>query len=247
MQGYDSTSYGTGFADVYDEWYADVTNVDATVRRMLDLAGPAGSIVALGVGTGRIAVPLAAAGLVVTGVDSSEAMLERLRARTGAERVDAVLGDMVQDLPTGPFDVALVAYNTIFNLADADAQAACFAAVADRLGPGGCFVVEAFVPNVDARSSSSVTVRSIAADRVVLSVSQTDPTAQTATGQFVDITEAGGVRLRPWQVRWATPEQLDEMARAAGLRCDQRWADMSGAPFDEHSDHHVSVYRRGAP
>ena len=244
MQGYDSTSYGTGFADVYDEWYADVTDVDATVRRMLDLAGPTGSIVELGVGTGRIAVPMAAAGLAVTGIDSSEAMLERLRERSGHERVDVVLGDMVEDLPNGPFDVALVAYNTIFNLVGADAQAACFAAVADRLQPGGCFVVEAFVPDTETRSSSGVTVRSITVDRVVLSVSLSDQTAQMATGQFIDISESGGVRLRPWQVRWSTPAQLDEMARAAGLRCDHRWADMSGTPFDEESDHHVSVYRR---
>jgi SAM-dependent methyltransferase len=246
MRGYDDHSYGDAFADVYDEWYAGVSDVGATVERMVDVAGDGGRVLELGVGTGRLAVPMAQAGLVVVGVDSSEAMLERLRRRDPDGAVTVVRGDMVADLPEGPFDAALVAYNTIFNLLDEAAQRRCFAAVADRLVTGGSFVVEAFVPDVatHATTPTDVSVRSLAVDRVVLSVTVNDPADQRAEGQFVEFTEAGGVRLRPWAIRWATPDQLDAMAAAAGLALADRWADMTTAAFDDDSTAHVSVYER---
>jgi len=258
MRGYDDRSYGEGFADVYDDWYADVTDVDATVARVAALAGPGGSVLELGVGTGRLAVPLARAGLRVTGVDSSPAMLDRLAAHDPDGLVDAVCGDMVSDLPATDdgFDVALVAVNTLFNIVDPARQQRCFHAVAARLRPGGRFVVEAFVPDAggaaepgsagDPAVRSDVSVRSMTADRVVLSVSQHRPGDQCAEGQFVEITESGGVRLRPWSIRWATPAQLDEMASTAGFVVEARSADMAGAPFDDDSSGHVTVYRREA-
>lgn len=241
MRGYDSTSYGDGFADVYDDWYADVTDVDATVSRMVDLAGPGGRVLELGVGTGRLAVPMAAAGLQVVGIDSSEAMLVVLADRDAP--VTAVHGDMVDDLPDGPFDACLIAYNTIFNLLDAEDQRRCFARVATRLRPGGSFVVEAIVPDDEAPSGQHVSVRSMSVDRVVLSVSDHRPVEQHTSGQFVELTESGGVRLRPWSIRWAAPTELDAMATAAGFHVEQRWADMAGGPFDELGEHHVTVYR----
>ncbi len=247
MRGYDSTSYGKGFADVYDDWYGDVTDVAATISRMVDLVGTVGTVgpvLELGAGTGRLAVPMARAGLIVTAVDSSREMLDQLHALDTAGSVVVVHGDMVDDLPDGPFAAALIAYNTIFNLLDNGAQQACFAAVAARLAPEGVFVVEAFVPESDTPAGSDVSVRSMAVDRVVLSVSQTTPSTQQAEGQFIEITETGGVRLRPWSVRWATPEQLDAMAATAGLVLDARYADMAGTPFDSESTQHVSVYRR---
>jgi len=257
MRGYDDRSYGEGFADVYDDWYADVTDVGATVERVAALAGPGGSVLELGVGTGRLAVPLAQAGLRVTGIDSSPAMLARLAERDPDGLVDAVCGDMVADLPTtdGPVDVALIAVNTLFNIVDPGRQQECFRAVAARLRPGGRFVVEAFVPDPEFGVAASpgspahpevrsdVSVRSMAADHVVLSVSQHRPDDQRAEGQFVEITESGGVRLRPWSIRWATPAQLDEMASAAGFVVETRSADMAGAPFDDDSPGHVTVYR----
>ncbi len=244
MRGYDDRSYGDGFADVYDDWYAEVTDVEATVGRMLALAGPNGRVLELGVGTGRLALPMAAAGLAVVGVDTSTAMLERLAERDPGRLIDVVCGDMVADLPDGPFDAALVAYNTIFNLPDEQRQLACFAAVAERLRPGGSFVVEAFVPEVEVppAAGSDVSVRSLAVDQVVLSVSVNDPARQRIEGQFVQLSESGGVRLRPWSIRWATPDQLDAMAASAGLQLVDRYADMSGTPFTDDSPHHVSVY-----
>ena len=246
MLGYDDTSYGRGFADVYDDWYADVTDVAETVRTMTQLA-PGGRVLELGVGTGRLALPLADAGLDVTGIDSSDDMLAKLHETDPDGRVTAILGDMATDLPDGPFDAALVAYNTIFNLRDAAAQRRCFHEVARRLRPGGHFVVETFVPDQqhDTTAQSDVSVRSMTVDRVVLSVSQNDPGKQQAFGQFIEITETGGVRLRPWSIRWATLPQLDAMASAAGFELADRWADMSGAPFDHDGDQQVSLYRMG--
>lgn len=251
MRGYDRRSYGDGFADVYDDWYADVSDVDATVARMVALSGAGGRVLELGVGTGRLAVPMAVAGLDVVGIDSSAAMLARLSERDPEHLVESVCGDMIDDLPTRAFDTVLVAYNTIFNVLDEAGQRRLFERVAERLSPGGAFVVEAFVPGddiVSEESTSAVRVRSMAVDHVVLSVSVHHPEDQFAEGQFVEFTHDGGVRLRPWSIRWATVEQLDAMAAAAGLRLDQRFADMAGAPFTEHSAQHVSVYRSaGAP
>ncbi|MFK8024518.1 MAG: class I SAM-dependent methyltransferase [Ilumatobacter sp.] len=243
MHGYDSTSYGDGFADVYDEWYADVTDVPATIELVRSVAGAGGRVLELGVGTGRLALPMAEAGLVVTGVDTSAAMLERLADDPRSSDVTAIQGDMVDGLPEGPFDVCLVAYNTLFNLLDADAQRRCFSEVAHRLGPGGAFVVEAIVPDRTTPAGREVGVRSMTTDRVVLSVSDHRPDEQRTSGQFVELTEAGGVRLRPWAIRWAEPAELDAMAAAAGLQLERRLADMAGAPFDDHSVQHVSVYR----
>ena len=244
MQGYGADSYGEAFADVYDDWYATVTDVEATVALATRLAGPAGRVLELGVGTGRLAIPMAGAGLAVTGIDTSAAMLDRLAAIDAAGSVTAVRGDMVDDLPDGPFDVVLAAYNTLFNLVGDGAQQRCFQSVAPRLAPGGAFVVEAFVPDVAAISAgSSVEVRSMDVDHVVLSVSRHQPDEQRVEGQFVTFTEAGGVRLRPWMVRWSTPDELDAMAAAAGLTLAERWADVAMTPFTDDSPHHVSVYR----
>lgn len=248
MQGYDHRSYGDGFADVYDEWYADVTDVDATVERIVELAGAGGRVLELGVGTGRLAVPMADAGLDVVGIDSSEAMLAKLSERDAAGLVEAVQGDITSDLPIGPFDVVLVAYNTIFNLLGEHDQPRLFQHVAERLAPGGAFVVEAFVPASDgadgSATSSEVTVRSMAVDHVVLSVSVNRQGQQLAEGQFVQFSQDGGVRLRPWSIRWATPEQLDAMANAAGLHLEVRLGDMTGTVFTDDSAQHVSIYRR---
>lgn len=242
MQGYEPASYGDGIADVYDEWYQGITDVDETCAALESLALAGLPVLELGVGTGRLAVPLAERGVEVHGVDVSPAMLARLATRDLHGRVHVTLGDMVDDLPTGPFGLVFVAYNTFFGLLSAERQQACFEAVADRLVPGGAFVLEAFVPEV--QPVEAVTVRSISVDRVVLSVSRADHAAQTAEGHFVELSEQGGVRLRPWAVRWATPEQLDAAAAAAGLRLDQRWESFDGTPFTTESPRHVSVYRR---
>ncbi len=250
MEGYDAATYGERFADVYDDWYADEAATAACVEAVASLArrvavdgGPA-RLLELGVGTGRLALPLAGAGLRVTGLDASPAMLATLAAKPGADAVATVEGDMGGPLPDGPFDLVLVARNTFFNLTTEGAQRSCLAAVAGGLAPGGRLVLEAFVPTDEDAPRSSVEVRDISADRVLLFVDRHDPEAGEAWSSFVDI-RPDGVRFRPCHVRYLSPAALDELAADAGLALDHRVADWSGTPFDDASPHHVSTYRLG--
>lgn len=239
MDRFHDSSYGDAFADVYDDWYAGISDVEATVATLAALADGR-PVLELGVGTGRLAVPLAAAGADVTGIDTSTAMLDVLATKQSAVR--AVQGDMVDDLPAGPFGLAFVAYNTFFNLVTAERQAACFRAVAGALDPGGMFAVEVAVPDPDRPAGGTVAVRSMAADRVVLSVDVHVPEQQRVDAQLIELTEAGGVRLRPASIRYAAPAELDAMAAAAGFELAARWEDFSQAPFVADSPQHVSVY-----
>jgi SAM-dependent methyltransferase len=250
MEGYDASTYGQRFADVYDEWYGDVGDARACADRIAALVAEAGGgpVLELGVGSGRLALPLVARGLEVHGVDASEAMVARLRAKPGGDRVRVTVGDMAElVLPeTPPFTVVLVAFNTFFNLATEAAQRRCLERVASVLAPAGTFLLEAFVPDAPGGHGvdGALTPRRISADEVVLSVSQRDRAAQTVTGQHVHITEAG-IRLRPWHLRYATPDQLDELAAAAGLALSWRTGGWDGEPFTADSDVHVSAYRLG--
>jgi SAM-dependent methyltransferase len=243
MRGYGDASYGDGMADVYDDWYGEPPDTAAAVDRLRALAGP-GPVLELGVGTGRLALPLAATGLVVHGLDASAAMLDRLRAKPGSDQVHLHTGDMAGGLPPGPFSLVFVAVNTLFGLRSAAAQQRCFDGVAARLAPGGRFVVEAFVPADPPPSGSFVDVRVLEADRVVLTVSRSDPHTQLTHGQFVELADGAPVRLRPFEIRWATPAQLDTLAETAGLVLEHRWAGWDGTAFDRDSTAHVSVYRR---
>ena len=253
-------SYGDAFADVYDRWYADVTDVAACVARVAELAATddradasGANVLELGAGTGRLALPLAARGLSVTALDVSVAMLERLQAKPGARHVRVVEADMARldhdDLVAGtpdgrPFAVVLVAYNTLFNLPDEDAQRACLRGAAACLAEGGRLVVEAFVPTDERDPSNDLTVSRVGPDEVVLTATAHDPVAQVITGQHVQITDAG-TRLRPWRVRYLRPDQLDRMAASCGLALEERWSDWRGTPFDDDASAvHVSTYAR---
>lgn len=250
MEGYDAATYGDRFADVYDDWYDDPPATEATVASLVARARAAAGdesqpprVLELGVGTGRLALPLAAAGLVVTGLDASQAMLERLAAKPGGDAITTVVADMAGPLPDGPFDLVVIARNTFFNLTTEAAQRACLTEVARVLAPTGRLVVEAFVPTDDAAPTSSVEVRRITADRVLLFVDRHDPDSGEAWSSFVDIGPAG-ITLRPCHVRYLRPAALDALAQRSGLALDTRTEDWAGTPFDEHSPHHVSSYRR---
>lgn len=258
MEGYGPPSYGDAFADVYDDWYPASDRTAAAVAALVHLAGGASSaapdagpppVLELGCGTGRLCLPLVEAGLAVTGIDASEAMLGRLRAKPGGERIEALVGDMGHfELGEGRFELAFCAFNTFFNLATAQDQAACFATVARHLRPGGRFVLECFVPPPATTGEpesvrDAIELRTLATDRVVLRISRQDPASQTISGQHVELS-AAGVRLRPWHLRYAPPEELDAMAAAAGLELEHRWSDWDGTPFDDLSGDHVSTWRR---
>jgi SAM-dependent methyltransferase len=258
VEGYGPSTYGDRFADVYDEWYAEVSDAPACVARVADLVAQAGGgpVLELGVGSGRLAVPLADAGLEVHGIDASARML---RQRPGGDRVRAVLGDMAEldlgDLGRGAaagasgagdgYAVVLAAFNTLFNIPSEEGQRRCLAGAAACLSPTGRVIVESFVPDdAGGGGAAAVEPRRIALDEVVLSVSRVDRDRQTVTGQHVQITEAG-IKLRPWHLRWSTPGQLDGMAAAAGLVLDWRHGGWVGEPFDEaRSVVQVACYRR---
>lgn len=249
VEGYQSSTYGDRFADVYDDWYGDVTDVEACTEHLARLVEHLGGgpLLELGIGSGRLALPLAARGVEVHGVDASAKMLDLLRAKPGGGSIHATLGDMVElvlvDPP--PFAVVLVAFNTLFNLGTAAAQQQCLDRVRDLLAPDGRLVIEAFVPRDDIDAASqAVTPRRVTADEVVLSVSQVDPAAQTITGQHIHVRESG-IRLRPWHLRYAGPEELDAMAEQAGLVLAERHGGWGEEPFTASSGVHVSIYRRG--
>lgn len=244
MDGLDAASYGEGFADVYDEWYGNVSDLEGTLKSVVALAN-GGRVLELGIGTGRIALPLAARGVEVHGIDASPAMVARLRAKPGGEAIPVTIGDFADVRPEDPgrFSVVLAAYNTLFNLMSADAQQRCFANASQRLHSGGVFVIEAFVPSPEPGGvDSHVTPSIIEAARVVLQVTRRDPTTQTVEGSVVAITEKG-IRLRPWQIRYAQPAELDTMADGAGLTLVKRCAGWRDEPFHGESSAHVSVYR----
>ncbi|MEO5723901.1 MAG: class I SAM-dependent methyltransferase [Ilumatobacteraceae bacterium] len=257
MHGYGPSTYGDAFADSYDDWYAEISDIPSTVACLAGLVADGLAVLELGVGTGRLAIPLAAAvsarGCSVVGLDASAAMLRRLAVNDPSGSVAPILGEMVEAMPSGPFGLVFAAYNTFFNLLSSDRQLACFHAVAARLAPAAMFAVEAFVPGEQAMITDRtegarqfiagpVTLRSMTADRVVLSVSRSDHAAQVVEGQYVEITEDGGVRLRPCSIRYALPAELDAMATAAGMHLVHRWGSFAMDPFEVDSERHVSVY-----
>ena len=249
MEGYGASTYGDRFADVYDDWYEDVSDVGSTVERVAALAGSRGGrVLELGAGSGRLAVPLAGRGLDVWAVDASTAMLDRLRAKPGGDRVHAVVDDMAElgapALQDGGFGVVLCAFNTLFNITDTAGQRRCLTRGRELLAPDGRLVVEAFVPPTGGERDAAVGAvepRHIGLDEVVLTVSRLDPATRTITGQHVQITE-GGVRLRPWVLHYASPDDLDALAAEAGLRLVERHAGWHGEEFTPDADVHVSVY-----
>ena len=240
---YQSFTYGDAFADVYDDWYtriAEVSNVEGTVALISNLSEGL-DVLELGVGTGRLALPIAAMGVPTTGVDSSSEMLKRLTARDTSGLVTTHLADMASWLPAGPFKVIFCAYNTFFNLVDADDQEKCLQLVRDRLTPDGLFILEAFVPsNYPLLPTRGVESRHMT-DATVLNITIREPSTGLIRGQSIEIKETG-VTLRPWRILIKTPDELDQVATRHGLKLVDRWQDWHQSPFTSSSDHHVSLY-----
>jgi SAM-dependent methyltransferase len=212
-----------------------------------------GPVLELGVGTGRLAIPLRRH-TEVWGIDASPSMLSRLRARPGGDRVVGVLGDMedpaaalaAHGQPVPGFAVVVVGFNTFFMLTTKAAQEACMRSVAGLLAPGGVFVLETFVPgdNLPKGVARIVEPRTIAVDHVVLNAMRHDVEEQVLSHQLIEIRESG-IKLRPSVLRYAWPHQLDEMAAGAGFRLRSRWGGWLEQPFDDDSTEHVSVYELG--
>jgi SAM-dependent methyltransferase len=211
------------------------------------LAGLAegGPVLELAIGTGRVALPLAARGLVVEGVEASEEMVARMRAKPGGARIPVAIGDMADVPVTGPFRLVYLVFNTLFNLVDAERQTDCFRNVARVLAPGGAFVVEAYVPDpADFDRDEQVQVRAVTEDSATIRLHRYDRAAQRLIRQTITF-DSQGVHLKPFAMRYCWPEQLDRMAGQAGLRLAERYADWHRRPFDADSKDHISVYRPG--
>lgn len=235
-------AYDESRAAGYDRAHAHrFAEADTAVAALASLA-PAGRALELGVGTGRLAIPLAANGFEMWGVDNSPAMLGQLRTKPGADLVHVLEGDFadVGSLVDGAFDLAFIAFNTLFELPSQDAQVRCMAGVADRLAAGGLFVVEAFVPDVT-QLEQSVTVTEIGDDFVRLAATRHDPPSQTTVTQYMTV-RPGAIELDSWTIRYATVPEIDLMAKLAGLRLRERWGGWRREPFTPASSTHVSVY-----
>jgi len=217
---------------------------DAAVELLAQLAdgGPA---LELAIGTGRIALPLAARGIEVDGIDLSPAMVDQLRAKPGGDRIPVTIGDFADVPVPGTYRLVFVVFNTLFNLLTQDDQVRCFENVAAHLTDDGTFVVEAFVPSFlhRLRDHQYVDAEAVGIDAVRLDVGRHDPVAQLLDESHVSLSPAG-VRLTPIVTRYAWPSELDLMARLAGLRLAERWGGWSREPFDAASRLHVSVYGR---
>lgn len=242
MERYQPETYGDRIADLYDSWHGGMDPAVA-VEALMSVAG-SGPVLELAVGTGRVAVPLADRGVEVHGIDASEAMVQRLRAKAGGEQIKLTVGDMADVAVDETFSMVFVVFNSFFALLTQEDQVRCFANVARRLEPGGCFVLECFVPDLTRYDRGQrVSATNVELDQVRLDVSRHRRAEQRVDAQHILITGAG-IRLVPVALRYAWPSELDLMARLAGLRLRHRWSDWSGQPLHDESDLHISVYEK---
>jgi SAM-dependent methyltransferase len=241
MEGYRKETYGAEWAADYDEIWTSVP--PQMIDRLAELAD-GGRVVELAIGTGRVALPLAARGVDLTGIDISPEMVSRLRAKPGGKALPVIMGDFADVAVDGNFRLVYLVFNTLFALLDQEEQIRCFANVATHLEPGGRFVIEAFVPDLTRFDRGQrIAAANVQTDRVTVEVSQHTPAGQRIDSHHIIITEQG-IKLRPVAVRYAWPSEIDLMARLAGLQLENRWGGWNLEPFDGASQSHVSVYRK---
>ncbi|MFN2388449.1 MAG: class I SAM-dependent methyltransferase [Actinomycetota bacterium] len=243
MTEWEASTYGERIAGAYDDLYQGLFDVEATVDALAELAAGRPAL-ELAIGTGRIALPLAARGVPVHGIDISEPMVARMRAKPGGSDIAVTMGDLAEVPVSGSFALIYLVFNTIFALVEQEDQLRCFRNVAAHLDPDGVFVTETFVPD-PARFDRHQRVQAnvVDVDRAMLDVSRHDPVNQRVFSQHLTIT-AQGIEMYPVQLRYMWPSEMDLMARLAGLRLRDRWGGWRGEPFTSESGAHVSVYER---
>jgi SAM-dependent methyltransferase len=232
-----------------DRWagaYADLTfgpDPAPAVEFLAALADGAGKVLELGVGGGRVALPLARRGVAVEGIEASQAVLDRLRATPGGESIPVAMGDMADVAVDGPFGLVYLVWSGLFHLPSQARQVDCFRNVARVLAPGGAFVIECFVP-VPPLYDRGVEVNTVAEDWASMTLTRHDPVAQRIFTQRVRFGDGRKVRMFPVAMRYCWPSELDLMAQQAGLRLRERYNGWDRQPFDSSSRAHVSVYQR---
>ena len=236
--------FGPRVAERFDERYAhqaDPAVVEPVVDFLAGLAGDGGAL-ELGVGTGRIALPLSERGVRVHGIDLSEAMITKLQAKPGADRIGLTVGDFATARVEGTFSVAYLVVNTIMNLTTQEEQVACFRNVAAHLEPGGCFVIEVLVPRLQ-RLPPGETFQLFDVSPGHLGFDEIDVESQCLVSHHYWI-EDGKVEILSPPFRYVWPSELDLMAQLAGMRLRERWEDWDRSPFTSESEKHVSVWEK---
>jgi SAM-dependent methyltransferase len=237
--GTPANHFGEDVAARYDDDPSPPGAVEAVVARLAELAG-GGRALELGIGTGRIALPLAARGVPVAGIDLSPEMVARLRAKPGGAELPVTIGDFAHARVEGEFALAYLVFNTIMNLTSQDEQVACFANAAAHLAPGGRFVVEVGVPDLR-RLPPGDTHRLFHYADGRIGIDEYDTVAQGLVSHHYDVR---GGRAFSVPFRYVWPAELDLMARLAGMRLHARHGGWRGEPFTAESMQHVSVYER---
>jgi hypothetical protein len=215
--------------------------VAAAVEFLAGLAG-SGPALEMGIGTGRVALPLSQRGVAVHGIDLSRAMVARLREKPGGTAIPVTIGDFATTRVPGEFSLVYLVYNTITNLTSQDAQVACFANAAAHLAAGGHFVIENYIPFLR-RLPPGETIHPFDVTPTHLGFEEYDFATQMAISHHYWI-EDGRVEASAEPYRYVWPSELDLMARLAGMRLVERWADWNRTPFTGESTSHVSVWRR---
>ncbi len=224
------------------EMYAQDT-LEPTVDFLAGLAG-GGRALEFAIGTGRVALPLAERGVVVRGIDLSDAMVAKLRAKPGAETIDVTIGDIATTTVEGPFALVYLVFNTIMNLTTQAEQVACFRNAAAHLEPGGCFVIEVMVPDLQ-RLPPGETIRAFHVGETRWSFDQYDVAEQGLTSHHFRLVDGQVERLSiPFRYVW--PAELDLMAELAGMMLRERWAGWRREPFTSDSRANVSVWEKPA-
>ncbi len=244
---WDERVYGERIAAIYDDLYENAFDTAGAVaflaERSRGFEGRGeGDVLELAVGTGRIALPLAQRGVRVEGIDISDAMVAKLRAKAGGTEIPVTIGNFVDVDVAGRFDLIYLVFNTIFALTTQDDQLKLFRNVVDHLEDTGLFVVEAFVPDLnrfDRHQNSEV--NAVGVDHVQLSFSRHDPVTQTVTSQQVLLSQ-GDMKMVPVHLRYVWPSEMDLMARLAGMELRERYGSWQLDHFTSESKSHVSVY-----
>lgn len=241
MEGFDpATSFGPDVAARYDDRPRGDEEAAATFLAKLAQGRPA---LELAIGTGRIALPLAANGIQVDGIELSTHMIEQLRAKPGGDQINITIGDMSVAATGHRYGLVYLVFNTIFNLLTADDQIRCFENAARHLTADGHFVVETALPHawITSGKSDYVHAEHVGINTVVLDLARYDPVTQLLEENHVRLTP-NGITMSPIVCRLITPGEMDLMARIAGMRLVERLATWQRTAFDAHSRAHISVY-----
>jgi SAM-dependent methyltransferase len=237
MPDYDPTFFGRHWAEVYDAFFPQPDEKDC-IECLAALAGR-GPILELGIGSGRVALPLARRNVEVHGIEASPEMVTKLRAKPGGNDLLVHIGDFVDVAVQGEYPLILAIFNTLLCVTSQNDQVRCLVNVAQHLSADGILVIEAGLPMSE--SGRGIQVHELRADRVTLLVHQLDHVTQQLAQQTILIAN-GMIRLIPDRYRFIWPSELDLMANIAGLRLRERWGDWRRGPFTSSSAKHISVY-----